>query len=257
MKGRQRFSKKDQRQHRAEKKAARAMAKNQALLEIVQNEATTKPRPNEVKALEARTEAQGHYIIAIKSAQLTFGIGPAGTGKTYIAAAMAAEALASKRIERIILTRPAVEAGEHLGFLPGELAEKIDPYMAPFMDVFHERLGRGFTEYLVRHGTIECAPLAFMRGRTFRNAFVILDEAQNTTPTQMKLFLTRAGEGAKLIVNGDPRQKDIPGPSGLTDAVDRLQGLSGVRTVTFEAGDIVRSGLVQRVIERYELPAAA
>ena len=251
-KGRQKFSKADRRQHRAELRAQRVAAKNQSFVELVQSEVRPETQRKPVAPLQARTEAQGHYIIAIESAQLTFGVGPAGTGKTYICAAMAAEALSEKRIEKIILTRPAVEAGENLGFLPGELEDKIDPYMAPFMDVLHERLGRGFTDYLLKTGAIECAPLAFMRGRTFKNAMVILDEAQNTTPTQMKMFLTRIGEGSKVVVNGDPAQKDIPGASGLADAIGRLESLNRVRVVHFGREDVVRSGLVQAIVERYE-----
>ncbi|MDR0780424.1 MAG: PhoH family protein [Pseudomonadales bacterium] len=203
--------------------------------------------------LIARTPAQQRYIDAIKHHCLTFGIGPAGTGKSYCAGALAAEALESGRIERIILTRPAVEAGENLGFLPGELQDKYAVYIEAFRDILNERLGPGVVDYCLRHGRIVGAPLAYMRGKTFNdNTFVILDEAQNTTPTQIKMFLTRIGENAKVVINGDIRQSDIRGPNGLADALDRLCGLPGVHIHTFERDDIVRSGLVRHILDRYE-----
>lgn len=210
-----------------------------------------KPKKS-TKPLEPLTEAQGHYMLAIDRHGLTFGTGPAGTGKTYICGAMAAEALADKLTDKIIITRPAVEAGEHLGFLPGELDEKFAPYLQPFRDVLDERLGKGYVDYLLKVGRIEAAPLAYMRGRTFKDCWVILDEAQNTTPTQMKLFLTRIGQNANVIVNGDIGQKDIAGHSGLEDAISRLAHLSGVNTVEFMKEDIVRSGLTQEIVEAYE-----
>ena len=204
--------------------------------------------------LEARTRSQKQYMCAIKSHCLTFGIGPAGTGKSYCATAMAAEALANGRIERIILTRPAVEAGEQLGHLPGDLEEKFSVYIDPFRDILNERLGKGAVEYNLRHGRIIAAPLAFMRGKTFESdSFVILDEAQNTSIAQMKMFLTRIGEDCKVVVNGDVKQSDIRGSNGLADAVERLTGLPGVRIHEFERDDIVRSGLVRAVIDRYEV----
>jgi phosphate starvation-inducible PhoH-like protein len=203
--------------------------------------------------LTARTPAQQQYINAIKHHCLTFGIGPAGTGKSYCAGALAAEALESGRIERIILTRPAVEAGEQLGFLPGELEEKYAVYIDAFRDILNERLGRGVVDYCLRHGRIVGAPLAYMRGKTFNeNTFVILDEAQNTTPAQMKMFLTRIGENSKVVINGDIRQSDIRGPNGLEDAVRRVQGLPGVHIHSFEREDIVRSGMVRHILDRYE-----
>ena len=205
------------------------------------------------RPLEAKTPAQQRYINAIKNNCLTFGIGPAGTGKSYCAAAIAAEALQSGRIERIILTRPAVEAGEHLGFLPGAVDEKFAVYIDAFRDTLNERLGSGAVDYFLRHGRIVAAPLAFMRGKTFGvDSFVILDEAQNTTVSQMKMFLTRIGEQCKVVVNGDIEQSDIRGPNGLADAVRRVRGLPTVHVHTFERDDIVRSGLVRDLMDRYE-----
>ncbi len=204
--------------------------------------------------LEPRTKSQKQYMCAIKNHCLTFGIGPAGTGKSYCATAMAAEALAAGRIERIILTRPAVEAGEQLGHLPGDLNEKFSVYIDPFRDILVERLGKGAVDYNLRHGRIVAAPLAFMRGKTFGDdAFVILDEAQNTSIAQMKMFLTRIGEDCKVVVNGDINQSDIRGQNGLADAIYRLQGLASVKIHEFERSDIVRSGLVRQVIDRYEV----
>ena len=203
--------------------------------------------------LEAKTHAQQRYISAIKNNCLTFGIGPAGTGKSYCASALAAEALQSGRIERIILTRPAVEAGEHLGFLPGAIDEKFAVYIEAFRDALNERLGSGAVDYFLRHGRIVAAPLAFMRGKTFgSDSFVILDEAQNTTIAQMKMFLTRIGEKCRVVVNGDIQQSDIRGANGLADAVSRVRGLANVHVHTFHREDIVRSGLVRDLIDRYE-----
>jgi phosphate starvation-inducible PhoH-like protein len=204
--------------------------------------------------LQAKTPAQKKYICAIKNHCLTFGIGPAGTGKSYCATAMAAEALARGTIERIILTRPAVEAGEQLGHLPGDLNEKFSVYIDPFRDILTERLGRGAVDYNLRHGRIVAAPLAFMRGKTFGNdTFVILDEAQNTSVVQMKMFLTRIGEDCKVVVNGDVNQSDIRGVNGLADAITRFKGMPAIRIHEFERDDIVRSGLVRDVIDRYEI----
>jgi len=203
--------------------------------------------------LEAKTPAQQQYINAIKSNCLTFGIGPAGTGKSYCAAAIAADALQSGRIERIILTRPAVEAGENLGFLPGDVDEKFAVYIEAFRDCLNERLGSGAVDYFLRHGRIVAAPLAFMRGKTFgADSFVILDEAQNTSVSQMKMFLTRIGEDCKVVVNGDIDQSDIHGTNGLADATGRVSGLPSVYVHEFERDDIVRSGLVRHLMDRYE-----
>ena len=210
------------------------------------------------RPLEAKNPAQKKYISAIKNNCLTFGIGPAGTGKSYCAAALAAEALENGRIERIILTRPAVEAGEQLGFLPGALEDKFAVYIDVFRDILNERLGSGAVDYNLRHGRIVAAPLAFMRGKTFSaDTFVILDEAQNTSVEQMKMFLTRIGENCKVVVNGDINQSDIRRPNGLADAVKRFGGLSGVYVHRFGRDDIVRSGLVRALIDRYELPCEA
>lgn len=204
--------------------------------------------------LSARTPAQQRYINAIKSHCLTFGIGPAGTGKSYCAGALAAAALESGRIERIILTRPAVEAGEQLGFLPGALDEKFSVYIDAFRDILNERLGAGTVNYNLRHGRIVAAPLAFMRGKTFGpDTFVVLDEAQNTTVAQMKMFLTRIGEDCKVVINGDVKQSDIRGINGLEDALQRVEGLAGVYVHQFDRDDIVRSGLVRDLIDRYEV----
>jgi phosphate starvation-inducible PhoH-like protein len=209
--------------------------------------------PRTPEPLEARTPAQKRYIDAIRRHCLTFGIGPAGTGKSYCAGALAAQALEAGQIDRIILTRPAVEAGEQLGFLPGDLEQKFAPYIDGFRDILNARLGAGTVDYCLRHGRIQASPLAYMRGKTFdERTFVVLDEAQNTTPAQMKLFLTRIGEGSKVVVNGDIRQSDIRGRNGLEDAIDRLRGLPNVFVHRFERDDIVRSGLVREIIDRYE-----
>lgn len=201
-----------------------------------------------------KNDAQKRYVNAIRNHHLTFGIGPAGTGKSYCAGALAAEALESGRIERIILTRPAVEAGENLGFLPGDLDEKFSAYIDAFRDILNERLGAGTVNYNLRHGRIVAAPLAYMRGKTFnQDTFVVLEEAQNTTPEQMKMFLTRIGDDCKVVVNGDIRQSDINGPNGLADAIEKVQGLPGVHVHEFERDDIVRSGLVRELLDRYEL----
>ncbi len=220
----------------------------------IQNVDTAYSPRQDKSPLKPRTAAQKRYISAINNHLLTFGIGPAGTGKSYCAGALAADALESGTIERIILTRPAVEAGESLGFLPGDVDEKFSVYIDAFRDILNERLGAGTVNYCLRHGRIIAAPLAFMRGKTFQeDTFVILDEAQNTSPEQMKMFLTRIGENCKVVVNGDIRQSDLRGPNGLADAVDRVVGLPGVYVHEFAREDIVRSGLVKDLIDRYEL----
>lgn len=213
--------------------------------------------PRSVKALEPlepQNEKQKKYIQTIKSHTITFATGAAGTGKTYIAASLAAQALESHRVDRIIVTRPAVEAGESLGFLPGELDEKFDPYLQPFRMVLEERLGKSKVEYLLKSKNIEAIPLGYLRGRTFRNAFVILDEAQNTTPKQMKMFLTRIGLDATVVVNGDSSQVDIHGASGLEDAIKRISFLPAVGHVHFTKDDVVRSGIVSEIIQAYDEP---
>lgn len=210
-------------------------------------------RPD-VKPIEGKTETQKRYINAIKNFKLIFATGSAGTGKTWLATAMAAQALLNDRTEGIILTRPAVEAGESLGFLPGEIEEKFEPYLQPFKQVLYERLGKGKAEYMIKAGKIKAIPLAYLRGLTFKNCFVILDEAQNTSPTQMKMFLTRIGENCTVIVNGDTSQQDIRGESGLVDAIERLSYIPSVKVIEFKKEDIVRSGLVQEIVEAYEKP---
>jgi len=201
-----------------------------------------------------KTSGQKRYIEAIKAHDVTLGVGPAGTGKTYLAMAMAVSALREEKVSRIILTRPAVEAGEALGFLPGDLDEKLEPYLRPLQDALHDMLP---ADEIVKHrerDTIEIAPLAYMRGRTLNNAFVILDEAQNTTPEQMFMFLTRLGFGSKAVITGDPTQVDLPGhkQSGLHEAVVALQKIEGVGIIEFHKRDVVRHPLVQRIIEAYE-----
>lgn len=204
--------------------------------------------------LSAKNKSQEIYIKAIKNNHLTFGIGPAGTGKSYCAGAIAADYLSKGLIDRIFLTRPAVEAGENLGFLPGDLDEKFSVYIEPFIDVLNERLGSSTVQYCMKHGRIVAAPLAYMRGKTFgQKTFVLLDEAQNTSPTQMKMFLTRIGEGSKVVINGDVAQSDIKGLNGLADAVQKLADLDSVFIHQFEKNDIVRSGLVAQIVEKYEI----
>lgn len=208
-----------------------------------------------VEPLKPKTENQKRYMNAIRSFQLVFGTGPAGTGKTYICGALAAEMILNDHtIEKIIITRPAVEAGEKLGFLPGDENEKYAPYLTPFREVLNERLGKTRVDYMLKMEQLEPAPLAYMRGRTFKNAVVILDEAQNATVEQMKMFLTRIGENCKVVVNGDVMQKDIPGISGLADAVKRLSWIPSVKVIEFDRSDIVRSGIVQDIVQSYESP---
>jgi phosphate starvation-inducible PhoH-like protein len=207
------------------------------------------------KPIRAKTLGQRHYINAIKKTDLVFGIGPAGTGKTYLAVVMAVKAMKEGRVKKIILTRPAVEAGESLGFLPGDLKEKVDPYLRPLYDALHDLFGVEHTERLIERGTIEIAPLAYMRGRTLDEAFVLLDEAQNTTPEQMKMFLTRLGFGSKMIITGDVTQIDLPRgkESGLRVAQKILHTIQGVRIMHMQQSDVVRHPLVQKIINAYEI----
>ena len=200
-----------------------------------------------------RSPQQARYLDLIERSDLTFGLGPAGTGKTYLAVAKAVEALVKGEIDRIILSRPAVEAGEQLGFLPGDMREKVDPYLRPLYDALHDMLPYNQVATKIENGEIEIAPLAFMRGRTLDNAFVILDEAQNTTSVQMKMFLTRLGENARMVVTGDLSQIDLPAgvASGLGDAVSRLRGVKSVSFVEFGEADVVRHALVPRIIKAY------
>ena len=204
--------------------------------------------------LTARSPGQIDYMQALAKEQMVFGIGPAGTGKTYLAVATAASMLISGEVDRIILSRPAVEAGERLGFLPGDLREKIDPYLAPLYDALHDMLPANQILNRFNSGEIEVAPLAFMRGRTLSHAFVILDEAQNATKTQMKMFLTRIGEGSRMAITGDPSQVDLPSGivSGLTHAVETLNEIRGVRVVRFGSEDVVRHQLVTKIVRAYE-----
>ena len=206
------------------------------------------------RELQGRTPRQNDYIQAILDNDISFGIGPAGTGKTYLAVAAAVDAYERDRVERIILTRPAVEAGERLGFLPGDLAQKVDPYLRPLYDALFDLLGFDKTQRLLERQTIEIAPLAYMRGRTLNNAFVILDEAQNTTPEQMKMFLTRIGYGAKAVITGDLTQVDLAEGkrSGLLEATKILSGIEGIGMITLTNKDVVRHPLVQRIIQAYE-----
>ncbi|KAA6451410.1 PhoH family protein [Bacillus swezeyi] len=206
------------------------------------------------KPIRVKTIGQREYINAMKRHDLIFGIGPAGTGKTYLAVVKAVHELKNGRIKRIILTRPAVEAGESLGFLPGDLKEKVDPYLRPLYDALHDVLGTDHTARLLERGTIEIAPLAYMRGRTLDDAFVILDEAQNTTPAQMKMFLTRLGFGSKMVITGDITQIDLPKgvTSGLAVAKSMLLDIEGISFVELDQTDVVRHPLVARIIEAYE-----
>jgi len=201
-----------------------------------------------------KTAGQRRYVQAIAHNPITFGLGPAGTGKTYLAVAMAVEALTANRVKRIILTRPAVEAGERLGFLPGDLQAKIDPYLRPLYDALYDMLPADRVERLLEQGTIEVAPLAFMRGRTLNDAFIILDEAQNTTPEQMKMFLTRMGFNSKVVVTGDTTQVDLPGSvqSGLKVAQSILRDIEGISFIEFSKADVVRHPLVAQIILAYE-----
>ncbi|WP_291748695.1 PhoH family protein [Bauldia sp.] len=206
------------------------------------------------RTVMARTVTQDAYIRAFDRAELVFGIGPAGTGKTYLAVAYASAMVERGAAERIILSRPAVEAGERLGFLPGDMREKVDPYLRPLYDALYDMMPLDKVERGLQSGMIEVAPLAFMRGRTLSDAIVILDEAQNTTSMQMKMFLTRLGENSRMIVTGDPSQIDLPPGqvSGLVEAVDLLRGVAGIAQVRFTAADVVRHALVSRIVEAYD-----
>lgn len=206
------------------------------------------------KTIRAKTMGQRIYINAMKRNDLVFGIGPAGTGKTFLAVVYAAKQLRKGSVKRIVLTRPAVEAGESLGFLPGDLKEKVDPYLRPLYDGLNTVLGREQTQRLIERGVIEIAPLAYMRGRTLDDAFVILDEAQNTTHAQMKMFLTRLGFGSKMVVTGDQTQIDLPKgvKSGLKEAVKKLSGVSGISIMKMDQSDVVRHPLVSKIINRFE-----
>ena len=222
----------------------------------------TRPNFEEInlrkRSVRARTAAQDAYIRAFKRHSLVFGTGPAGTGKTWLAVAHAVQLFERKEVDRIVLSRPAVEAGERLGFLPGDMREKVDPYLRPIYDALYDLMDARIVERAMQAGEIEIAPLAFMRGRTLANAAVILDEAQNTTSMQMKMFLTRLGENSRMIVTGDPSQVDLPSgqTSGLAEAVRLLEGVDDIGHVTFTSADVIRHELVARIVEAYDKAAA-
>lgn len=234
--------------------AAIKMAKNDTIDQLIDLYEEEIARDAHGKIIRAKTMGQRMYIHAIKNNDLVFGIGPAGTGKTFLAVVIAAKALRAGQVKRIVLTRPAVEAGESLGFLPGDLKEKVDPYLRPLYDGLNTVLGAEATERLIERGVIEIAPLAYMRGRTLEDAFVILDEAQNTTHAQMKMFLTRLGFGSKMVVTGDKTQIDLPRgiKSGLIEAEARLKAVKGLSIQYLDQADVVRHPLVGRIISRYE-----
>ncbi|MEO8162212.1 MAG: PhoH family protein [Ilumatobacteraceae bacterium] len=210
-------------------------------------------RGNQGRPIRAKTIGQRRYVEAIRANIITFGLGPAGTGKSWLAVAMAVQALQTKQVQRIILTRPAVEAGERLGFLPGDLTAKIDPYLRPLYDALHDMVGAEQAKLMVERQVVEVAPLAFMRGRTLNNSFIILDEAQNTTPEQMKMFLTRIGFGSKVVVTGDPTQIDVPdGRSGLSGLESMLTGITDLEFVRLDTTDVVRHRIVADIVAAYE-----
>lgn len=206
------------------------------------------------KQIRCKTLGQQEYVQAIRDHELTFAVGPAGTGKTYLAMALAVVALKNKEIERIVLTRPAVEAGEKLGFLPGDLTQKVDPYLRPLYDALYDFMGVDSYQKLLERGTVEVAPLAYMRGRTLSDSFIILDEAQNTTSEQMRMFLTRIGAGSRVVVTGDVTQTDLPPgkKSGLSEAVEVLKGIPSIGIVRLSHMDVVRHELVQRIVQAYD-----
>ena len=206
------------------------------------------------RPIRSKTVGQRAYVNAVRTHELTLTVGPAGTGKTYLAMCLAVVALKNKEVERIVLTRPAVEAGEKLGFLPGDMSQKVDPYLRPLYDALYELMGTDAYQKLAERGTVEVAPLAFMRGRTLNDAFIILDEAQNATPEQMKMFLTRLGANSRCVVTGDISQTDLPRDkkSGLSEAIEVLRDVSGIAVVELTAKDVVRHELVQRIVRAYE-----
>lgn len=231
-----------------------AMAERTVSLKALVDSGRQRTATGVKRMVNPRSPNQKKYVEAIEQADMTFGIGPAGTGKTYLAVAMAASALMAKKVSRIILVRPAVEAGERLGFLPGSLQEKIDPYLRPLYDAMYDLLEKDRVDKLLEKGIIEVAPLAFMRGRTLSDAFIIMDEAQNTTNEQMKMFVTRLGQNSKAVITGDLTQIDLPNPkrSGLVEALHVLNGVEGIRFCHFEDGDVVRHNLVQRIVRAYD-----
>jgi phosphate starvation-inducible PhoH-like protein len=236
-----------------------AMSGQPTLEGIVSNDAAEPPRimiRTRRKTIVPRSKTQVSYMEALARDEIIFALGPAGTGKTYLAVAQAVQQLIGGSVDRLILSRPAVEAGERLGFLPGDMKEKVDPYLRPLYDALYDMLPTEQVERRIASGEIEIAPIAFMRGRTLADAFIILDEAQNTTPQQMKMFLTRFGMRSRMVVCGDPKQVDLPegGKSGLADAVAKLEGIPKIAMVRFGPGDVVRHPLVGRIVEAYEGP---
>ena len=239
--------------------AVLGMAAQPNLDGIIQEEVTSAPRVmirTRKKTIVPRSPVQTLYMDALSRSDMIFALGPAGTGKTYLAVAQAVSQLISGSVDRLILSRPAVEAGERLGFLPGDMKEKVDPYLRPLYDALYDMLPTEQVERRIASGEIEIAPIAFMRGRTLNDAFIILDEAQNTTPLQMKMFLTRFGMRSRMVICGDPHQVDLPDPSksGLADAVGKLGDVKGIATVRFTSADVVRHPLVGRIVEAYEGP---
>ncbi|WP_066810355.1 PhoH family protein [Sphingomonas asaccharolytica] len=240
--------------------ASIAMASEPVLDGIISAEASPTPSimiRTRKKTIVPRTPAQAHYMRELTTNDMIFALGPAGTGKTYLAVAQAVSQLITGSVQRLILSRPAVEAGEKLGFLPGDMKEKVDPYLRPLYDALNDCLPAEQVERRISSGEIEIAPIAFMRGRTLADAFIILDEAQNTTPAQMKMFLTRFGERSRMVICGDPNQVDLPGgveASGMRDAVTRLEGIEGISMSRFTSADVVRHPIVGRIVEAYEGP---
>ncbi len=235
------------------------MAAQPALDGIISQEVAEPPRVmirTRKKTIVPRSPVQTTYMEALARDDMIFALGPAGTGKTYLAVAQAVSMLIGGQVDRLILSRPAVEAGERLGFLPGDMKDKVDPYLRPLYDALYDMLPTEQVERRIASGEIEIAPLAFMRGRTLNDAFIILDEAQNTTPLQMKMFLTRFGMRARMVICGDPNQVDLPEPgrSGLADSVSRLEGIRGIAMVRFTSADVVRHPLVGRIVDAYEGP---
>jgi phosphate starvation-inducible protein PhoH and related proteins len=239
-----------------------AMSAEPTLDGIIRNDVSQPPSVmirTRKKTIVPRSATQIAYMEALSRSDIIFALGPAGTGKTYLAVAQAVQQLIGGSVDRLILSRPAVEAGERLGFLPGDMKEKVDPYLRPLYDALYDMLPNEQVERRIASGEIEIAPIAFMRGRTLSDAFVILDEAQNTTPMQMKMFLTRFGQNSRMVICGDPRQVDLPdiGKSGLADAVGRLEGTEGIATIRFGSADVVRHPIVGRIVEAYEGPSSA
>ena len=239
--------------------AVLGMAAQPNLDGIIKEEVTSAPRVmirTRKKTIVPRSPVQTVYMEALGRDEMIFALGPAGTGKTYLAVAQAVSQLITGSVDRLILSRPAVEAGERLGFLPGDMKEKVDPYLRPLYDALYDMLPTEQVERRIASGEIEIAPLAFMRGRTLNDAFIILDEAQNTTPLQMKMFLTRFGMRSRMVICGDPQQVDLPDPSksGLADAVGKLERVKGIATVRFTSADVVRHPLVGRIVDAYEGP---